>query len=440
MTVRTFGKAIKGPVAYVLAGGASYGSMQVGMLRALAGTDLRPDFIVGTSVGSLNGGVLAYDPDSAVDRLTEAWTKVSREDIFGSVLKSAVAAASLKGALVSSDGLRKFLESTTPARDFADLKIPHTAMTTDFDTGLPVPIREGDLVSALLASSAIPGVFPVVNRDGQRLVDGGLVANVPIGEAVAQGAETVVVLDCGFTVLAQQMVDDSLISRINRTAAIVLSNQVRRDLEKAEGTTILYLPGPWPAGVRPDNFSKSAELIMKAEMMAKEWLAQVKIEGPGRYGSAPSDSLVATSESITPAAADLAKEAGIPVDESKPVAEVAPGVDEGQTGSKVVKAGQQIVNAAKSVTGSSDSGKSKDDEDLATKDEPKKSAKSQVVDADDTPVDSGDEKSGNAVVSAGKQLVNKAKSVATGSNGEPGAAEAENEQVDSKSTTEQRDS
>ncbi len=431
MTVRKFGKTIKGPVAFVLAGGASYGSIQVGMLRALAGTDLRPDFVVGTSVGSLNGGVLAYDPASAPDRLTEAWTKVTRDDIFGSVLKSAVAAASLKGALVSSDGLQKFLEATTPARDFSDLQIPHTAMTTDFDTGLPVPISEGNLVTALLASSAIPGIFPIVNRDGQRLVDGGLVANVPIGEAVSRGAKTVVVLDCGLTVLAQEMADDSLISRINRMAAIMLSQQVRRDLEKAEGVTVLYLPGPWPAGVRPDNFSKSAELIMKAEVMSKEWLAEVKIEGPGRYGFAPSDSLVASSGSITPAAADLAKEAGIPVDESKPVEEVAPGVDEGEAGSMVAKAGKQIVNAAKSVTTSSDDDKNKRDEDSTGKANTKKSEKTKAIDADDAVVDMSDAKSKSAVVNAGKQIVNKAKSVATGSS-EDGASAGDKEDQKSK--------
>jgi NTE family protein len=274
----------------VLAGGASYGAVQVGQLRALARTDLVPDMVVGTSVGSLNGAVLAENPEMAADRLAALWSTVSRDQIFGKNLDAAYRVVSRQSAAFDNASLRAFVEVATTARDFADLAIPLTAVATDFDTGEVVPIREGDLMSAVLASAAIPAVFPIVEREGKRLVDGGVVANVPISIAAAQGAKTLVILDCGFTVVAPQK-DDTLVSNILRTAAIMASLQVRRDLEAITDQTVLYLPGPWPIGSRPDDFKRSQELATGAYDLSLEWLAQLRVDGPGRYGAAPSDSL-----------------------------------------------------------------------------------------------------------------------------------------------------
>ena len=301
---------VEPPVAFVLAGGASFGSIQVGMLRALADSDLRPDLIVGTSVGSLNGAVLAEDPEAAPIRLTELWSTVTRADIFGGVISAAVNVAARTPAVVSNDGLKSFISRAIAARDFADLQVPHTAMATDFDRGTPVPLREGELISALLASAAIPLVFPTVPRDGKRLVDGGLVANVPIGEAIAQGAKTVVVLDCGFTVFPPDQ-DDSSTGRLLRTAAIMVAQQVRRDFERAEGATILYLPGPWPAEIRPDDFSRSIALADAAEELSRAWLETLRVEGPGRYGYAPSDALGERKVKLSNQAKALVAEAGV---------------------------------------------------------------------------------------------------------------------------------
>lgn len=301
---------IEGPVAFVLAGGASFGSIQVGQLRALADSDLHPDFVVGTSVGSLNGAVLAEDPEVAPARLTELWETVTRSDIFGGMISAAVNVAARKPAAVGNEALRSFITKAIVSREFDDLALPHTAMATDFDQGVPVPINSGDLISALLASAAIPMVFPSVMRDGRRLVDGGLVANVPIGEAISQGARTVVVLDCGFTVFPPEQ-DHTNTGRLLRTAAIMVAQQVRRDFERAVGSTILYLPGPWPAEIRPDDFSKSALLANAAEQMSREWLDTLRIDGPGRYGSAPSDALGDRKLELSDEARALAEEAGV---------------------------------------------------------------------------------------------------------------------------------
>ena len=282
------------PVAFVLAGGASYGAVQVGQIRALAKTDIVPDLVVGTSVGALNGVVLAERPDAPADRLAALWSTVSRGDIFGKNLPIALRVVSRQAAAVDNHDLSEFVSSAIAARDFSDLAIPFTAVTTDFDLGQMVPLTSGELVPAVLASAAIPGVFPVIERDGRRLVDGGVVANVPISVAAAQGAKSIVVLDCGFTVLAKRRSDDapaSLMSNLFRMLAIMAAQQVRRDLDAVRDRTVLYLPGPWPIRTRPDDFRRSAQLAQESYQLSLDWLSQLHLAGTGRYGAAPSDAL-----------------------------------------------------------------------------------------------------------------------------------------------------
>ncbi len=283
---------LPGPVAYVLAGGASYGSVQVGQLRALAKTDITPDFVVGTSVGSLNGAIVAEDPQLAADRLSALWSSITSSDVFGKAFKAGVNLATRQPWVVDSAPLADLIERSVHARDFTELKIPLTAVATDFQTGDAVPIREGDLPSALLASAAIPGIFPSVERDGRRLVDGGLVANIPMGIAAAQGAQTIVVLDCGFTVVAPER-DDTWLGALLRAAAIMAAQQVRREFEACADRTVLYLPGPWPIGALPNDFSRSQEIASDAFDLTLAWLTDLHPSGPGRYGAAPVDELSA---------------------------------------------------------------------------------------------------------------------------------------------------
>ena len=279
------------PIAYVLGGGASFGAVQVGHLRALAETDITPDFVVGTSVGSLNGAVLAEHPTTAHERLADLWSGMTRAVVFGKMLGTALNLAKGKASAVPSTGLRAVIENAVGARTFEELTLPHTAVTTDFDTGEPVPLNSGDLVSALLASAAIPLVFPPVQRGDRKLVDGGIVANVPIGIAAAQGAATIVVLDCGFTVMAPQQ-EETATGRLLRTAAIMAAQQVRRDLRTVDDRVVLYLPGPWPMRGRPDDFRRGADNAATTYDLTMAWLHGLNVVGSGRYGSAPSDMLI----------------------------------------------------------------------------------------------------------------------------------------------------
>lgn len=334
------------PIAFVLAGGASYGSVQVGQLRALAETDIVPDLVVGTSVGALNGAVVAENPETAPRRLSEVWSGMTREKIFGKTLDMALNMASRHSAVSENTGLRSVIEGLLTSRDFSDLLLPYTAMATDFDTGEPVPIGQGDLVEALLASAAIPVVFPRVKRDGRDLVDGGLVANVPIGAAAAQGAQSIVVLDCGFTVVAPQR-DNSYASMLMRTVAIMAAQQVRKDLDSLKRQTVLYLPGPWPIHGRPDEFDQSEELAAASYDLSLEWLSGLQIKGSGRYGSAPADALRKAGPADSTAAEDSAgaSETGQDADSIDGSKSVAVGV-----GAAAVKAAGEVARTAVAAT------------------------------------------------------------------------------------------
>ncbi len=275
------------PIAYVLGGGGAYGSVQVGQIRALAKTDIRPDFVVGTSVGSLNATVIAETPEIAHDRLGAFWTLLTREDVFGSMRKMMFNLSSLRPALADPTPLREMLLASTPSRDFSDLELPLTAIAADVTTGHHVELNSGDLISALMASVAIPGIFPVVEREGRRLVDGGILHNVPISIAAEQGAQTIVVLDCAFNMFAPRT-DPTLPHALLRAAAIMVSGQVRRDLALYSDRTILYVPGKWPPASMPYDFTNSyAKNGNESYELAMDWLEALEIKGTGLYGEPP---------------------------------------------------------------------------------------------------------------------------------------------------------
>src|SRR5579872_3109753 len=188
------------PTAFVLGGGGSLGAVQVGMLEALAESQVTPDLVVGTSVGSLNGAVIAFNPTTAANRLSHAWARVTRNQIFpGGLLAQVRTLQHSKTHLFPNSGLAAVItEFLGAATMFEDLALPLAAVTMDVATASPYVIDSGPLVPALLASAAIPGVFPSVAHDGRRLFDGGVVANVPVRQALALGAQSLVVLDCTF--------------------------------------------------------------------------------------------------------------------------------------------------------------------------------------------------------------------------------------------------
>lgn len=159
------------PVAFVLGGGGSLGAVQVGMLQALAELEVSPDLVVGTSVGSLNGAVVALDPKSAANRLSRIWPRITRPMVFpGGPLAQLRTLQQGRTHLFPNTSLQAVIRAHLASETtFAELALPFGAVTTDVATAAPHVLTDGRLVPALLASTAIPGIFPAVSIDGRQL-------------------------------------------------------------------------------------------------------------------------------------------------------------------------------------------------------------------------------------------------------------------------------
>jgi len=275
------------PVGYVLGGGGSLGAVQIGMLQALGEREVPPDIVAGTSVGALNGAVLALEPKSAANRLSHLWARMSRERVFpGGLLAQARTLQHTRTHLFPSSGLSSVITDFLGADlTFADLTLPFAAVTTDIATARPHVLRDGLLLPALLASSAIPGIFPPVELGSQRLYDGGLVANVPMRQAVAMGARSLVVLDCNFPGSIPE-VSGSIAEVLFYTVLVTIRSQaiLEAPLVAAE-VPVVYLHGPEPQRISPLDFRQTGTLIEAAYEAARAFLDELHVSGPGLYGS-----------------------------------------------------------------------------------------------------------------------------------------------------------
>jgi len=180
--------------ALVLGGGGSRGAVEVGVYRALVELGVHVDLIVSSSIGAVNGALIAAGLSPG--ELEDCWRALRTRDVIGSrwqFLRLLTGASSV----FSNQSLRKLLQERLPVRDFGELSIPLVIVGTDLETGEAVALSEGSLVDAILASTALPGFFPPILRKEQKLVDGGLSNNMPIDLAVAHGADRVIGVACG---------------------------------------------------------------------------------------------------------------------------------------------------------------------------------------------------------------------------------------------------
>ncbi|HVM21570.1 MAG TPA: patatin-like phospholipase family protein [Egibacteraceae bacterium] len=189
----------RGRVAFALGGGGVLGAHEVGMLQALFEADVRPDLVVGTSVGAINGAMVAADPDEdAIRRLAQLWTKIGRADVFGGSLAARVGTLVRSGThLHDNASLRQLLTTHLPVAQFEDLVVPFQCVAASIQQAGAHWFSTGSLVDAVLASSAVPGLLPPVEIDGEHFLDGGLVHSIPVGRAVSLGATEVYVLQVG---------------------------------------------------------------------------------------------------------------------------------------------------------------------------------------------------------------------------------------------------
>ncbi len=271
-----------GPItAFVLSGGGNQGVAQVGMLRALLERGIRPDVIIGTSVGALNGAVVATTPTAAqVDHLEGVWRDLKGDEVFpGNTLRRAWNLLRRDDHLIPADGLESLIERVGVAQSFADLQVPFRVVASDLITGDEHVIVRGDLPPALLASAALPGLFPPVVLNGHTLVDGAVVNLVPISHALAGPIDRIFVLD-----VSDPISDRPIRSPLDvAVRAFAISRDQRFELELQwvpKEIEVVVLPPP------RDNrdfldFSGSDQLIQDAYDLAVQALDDLA-ERPGR--------------------------------------------------------------------------------------------------------------------------------------------------------------
>ena len=188
-------------VAFVLSGGAALGASQVGMLRALLERGIKPDLVVGTSIGAWNGLWVAAHPDLAsLEKLERIWNSITLNELLGANPINLVAnLATKRPYLVTNDGMQRIFHRAAALGNFTDitfeqLPIPLKVTASNLMRGTTEVFDHGAVAPTILASSAIPGLFPPVLLNGQQYVDGGLLDNGGVGVAVAAGAKLIYVM------------------------------------------------------------------------------------------------------------------------------------------------------------------------------------------------------------------------------------------------------
>lgn len=266
---------MSGKTAFVFTGGGSLGAVQVGMLQALAERDVRPDLLIGTSAGALNAAYVAgYGTGrEALEDLAVIWRGLRRQDVFPfDPLRHLLALAGSRPSLCSNRGLRHVIETHLPYRNLEDAAIPLHIVTTNVLSGEEVLLSTGNAVSAVLASAAIPGVLPAVERDGLTLVDGGVANNAALSQAVALGAEEIYVLPAGYACALQRPPTSALAAAVQAITLLIEQRLVIEVAHFAERAHIKVLPPLCPLAVSAADFTHAAELIRRAHDATGQWI------------------------------------------------------------------------------------------------------------------------------------------------------------------------
>jgi len=272
-------------IAFVLSGGGNLGALQVGALQVLMKEGIYPDMLVGASAGAVNVAFLASDPTlEGAKLLAEIWNRIKKDNIYpGSPLSMAMHLATQQDSLCTRKNLAAFLQCHTPkgVRTFRDMKIPLYIVATDLLTGHRYLFGDDPnehVVGAILASTAIPPVFPPWFYQGRLLVDGGVSDNLPIDVAAEKGSTEIYALD----ILRDGPMDDghwNVMEVATLSIMGLIAQQRNRDLSiysSIPGLTLHYLPLYASRPIAFDDFDHATELIENGREATHAYLSELE--------------------------------------------------------------------------------------------------------------------------------------------------------------------
>ena len=246
------------------------------MLQALVEAGIAPDLVVGASVGAINGVHFAATPNaSGVAALADIWRRIGRGDVFPvSVTRSIRALLEGGTSLVSPKGLRSLLDGHLPCDALEHTTVPVHVVASDFVSGEEIVLSRGSAVEAILASTAIPAIFPPVKFGDTYLVDGGIANNTPVTVAVRLGARRVIVLPTGFSCRGDPIARNAIGVALH-SLNLLIARQLVSDLERVDRDIEQHvIPPLCPMSRSADDFSGTDELIERAAKSTRSWLEQ----------------------------------------------------------------------------------------------------------------------------------------------------------------------
>lgn len=262
--------------AVVLSGGGSLGAVQVGALRALLEHGVKPDLLVGCSVGALNAAFLAVDPTPArLDELERLWRTLDRDKVFGRGRRILAAqllqvAVRKEDHLYEADALRALVREWVPVADLAHTAVPCHVVTTDLLSGQPCWWSDGDPVDVLSASACLPALFPPVPLGGTLHVDGGVTCPVPVERALELGAERTWVVDVSGGSIGRRDERMSALDVLLLSFAISRARLDRGAVDDPPGQRVVRLPRVEVGPHELRDFSRTGPFMQAGYAVAKE--------------------------------------------------------------------------------------------------------------------------------------------------------------------------
>lgn len=279
-------------LALVLSGGGNAGVCQVPFLQRLMDLGVRPDLIVGTSVGALNGAYLAYHPDN-IDGLADVWRALRDHKMWDRNLFT-IGRNLLRRrmSLYSNQFLREMIAPLVPVDDITKAEIPLYITAASLNRGVKRVFTSGSVTDAVLASCAVPGLFPPMRIGDEWYVDAGVVTGLDLETAIQQGATEILAIDLGAPPPPRR--PHGIIDVLSRSMDIAVEQRTRYELTHlAAGVPTVV----WRPGLRARNagsFAEVDELYESVQGMAPFLIdAARRLDGrwiPGVYqGAVPVD-------------------------------------------------------------------------------------------------------------------------------------------------------